>query len=239
MKRNLNIIVPCLLCLFVAAPTLADPSLDLPFEWTNDADTIELTAVAEVKLDSGLATNSAFGVDLMSGQLKGSIYESVSPIASDVFRTFCVEKSVFFKPGTTYWASIDPVAYSGNESGVIGDGISDVAEYMYDQYLAGNYTTDTELQQVRDAIWWAEGEGGSKAAAAPALTALYTDADYSGLLGSAEHTYALNLWTLEWDCDKWVATDVQSQLITVPVPGAVLLGMLGLGAAGMKLRRFA
>ena len=31
----------------------------------------------------------------------------------------------------------------------------------------------------------------------------------------------------------------QDQLYLVPIPGAVLLGMLGLGAAGLKLRRFA
>ena len=30
----------------------------------------------------------------------------------------------------------------------------------------------------------------------------------------------------------------QDQLYLVPVPGAVLLGILGLGAAGLKLRKF-
>ena len=232
--RNLSIVV-CLLCLFVAAPVMAD--LPGPFEWTNDGKTIELTAVAEVKLDGGLATNSAFGVDLMSGQLKGSIYESVSPIASDVFRTFCVEKSIYFYPGKTYWASIDPVAYSGNETGVDGDGISDLSEWIYDQYRAGNYDDD-DLTSVRDAIWWAEGEDGSKnSIAQDAISALY--GPDPGNYGDAAHTYALNLWTIVEQGDKWVATDVQSQLITVPVPAAVLLGLLGLGVAGVKLRKFA
>jgi len=40
----------------------------------------------------------------------------------------------------------------------------------------------------------------------------------------------------DWDYNDMVI-EVQAQ--TVPVPGAILLGLLGLGATGMKLRRFA
>jgi hypothetical protein len=219
----------------VATPAFADFS----FEWTSGATTLDLTAVAQVKLDGGLATNSAFGVTLVSGQLKGSIYTNTAPPEiANLFRTFCVESTVYFSPGTTYWASIDPVAYSGGV-GPAGDAISDVTEYIYDQYLLTKPTDAATLTAMRDAIWWAEGEGGSKnAIAKAALYALYGDEDYSGTLGLAGHTYALNLWTIVEQDGKYIATDVQSHLITTPVPAAVLLGMLGLGAAGMRLRRF-
>jgi hypothetical protein len=44
---------------------------------------------------------------------------------------------------------------------------------------------------------------------------------------------AMASWDLPGDCDY------QDYVVRVPVPGAVLLGMLGLGVAGLKLRRFA
>ena len=45
-----------------------------------------------------------------------------------------------------------------------------------------------------------------------------------------EAVKVLNLWGQE-------GTDVQSQLVRVPVPGAALLGTLGLGFAAARLRR--
>lgn len=222
--------------MFIAAPGVADT----PFQWTNNGSTINLTSVAQVRLDSGLATNSAFGVTLVEGQLKGTIYPDVvlsgGTAVTDLFRTFCVENGIYFTPGTVYHASIDRVAYSGSQAGTTGDPISDVSEYIYDGYRTG---TITNLTGIRDAIWWAEGEGGVKNTIVDnALTALYgaTDMTSAGLR-SAGHTWAMNLWTLAFQNGVWVATDVQSHLVTVPIPGAVLLGALGLVAARRKLRK--
>jgi len=212
-------------CACVVAPALADFGAGSEFYWGD----VKLEAVGQVKLDWGLATNAAFGVTLVSGQLTGSIYpQTAPPERPNMFRTFCVENGIYFTPGTIYWASIDPVAYSGHV-GPAGDPISKVSEYIYDGYLAG---TITNLTGIRDAIWYAENEGGVK-------NAIYDTAFVAAGAGNAGHTYALNLWSITEQGGEYVATDVQSQLITVvPIPGAVLLGFLGLGYAGTRLRRF-
>jgi hypothetical protein len=49
----------------------------------------------------------------------------------------------------------------------------------------------------------------------------------------------LNLWTLNYSSDRlrWEAVDVQSQLIKVPAPAAVLLGVVGLALVGWARKR--
>ena len=68
------------------------------------------------------------------------------------------------------------------------------------------------------------------------------DVDVSGLL----HGYAMHfdLYTYKWDTKKgsYVIDDFapfSHDVLSAPVPGAVLLGMLGMGVAGIKLRKYA
>jgi len=56
---------------------------------------------------------------------------------------------------------------------------------------------------------------------------------------SGTYTLLIETWNdLDSDQSSYVGID-NVALTPVPVPGAILLGMLGLGAAGLKLRKFA
>jgi hypothetical protein len=154
------------------------------------------------------------------------------PLDGVRFETFCVEKSVnVYVPGT-YTAVVNTDAIYGNGG---GDGSSDPLDprsaWLYDQWLTGGLTNShTMARDIAWAIWDIEGEwtlgAGSEYDGAKGLIGQADDAGWT----SIHDIRVLNLWT--------GTTDMQDVLVKVPVPAAVLLGMLGLGAAGMKLRKF-
>jgi len=68
--------------------------------------------------------------------------------------------------------------------------------------------------------------------------------DFAGFRDGQSDPYRFSRW--EWSGSSWnvYATNnspywIPTRAEVVPVPGAVLLGMLGLGAAGLKLRKYA
>ena len=102
-------------------------------------------------------------------------------------------------------------------------------------------------EQLQKAIWYIEEEigltevGGVLTQTQSAATALgsgskalawYNEAAGKGWTDIG-NVRVLNLY------HNSIREDFQSQLYLVPVPGAVLLGFLGLSAAGLKLRKFA
>lgn len=104
--------------------------------------------------------------------------------------------------------------------------------YAYDK----NDPTKT-IQRVLNVEFYSKGApnvypGGGEAA----TKGTGTEALWGGSGGASQPRPALEsgatyLSGKEWACPQWTAT------VPVPVPGAVLLGVLGLGAAGMRLRR--
>lgn len=205
-----------------------------PFTWNGNV----LDAVAQVDLDwtsVGQANGGPYSVNVISGSLGPSLYDGMS--GNNVFETFCAESDINFDNTVTYWVSVDPVVLSGGTGGgAAGDPVSDVAEYIYDRYRAGN-PDGWDPTKIGEAIWWAEEEtaGVKNSIVDDALTALgYGLGVSASALGQGVHTWGMNVWTID---DRGVAVDQQSFLITVPVPAGALLGFLGLAVAGIKLRR--
>jgi hypothetical protein len=157
------------------------------------------------------------------------------PISTDgvKFETFCVEKSVnVYVPGT-YTAVASTVAVYGNGGGTgSSDPLDPRTAYLYDQWLTGGLThSHTMAQNIQWAIWDIEGEwdmpNTAMYAGAEALITQATNAGWTDIGGYR----VLNLWT--------GTTDMQDILVKVPLPGAVLVGLIALGIAGLKLRKFA
>ncbi len=168
-------------------------------------------------------------------------------VHSPSFQTFCVEHSENFNPGTEYSVTFSNNAIAGG-GGPSGDPISLGTAWLYHMFQsqdpdlgydwgAGRVTSAGELQ---NAIWYLEGEGGSLT---PAYSAMLTDKFGSVTDAMADNHVGLNPVMVVNLWDKGFAGNldhlIQDQLVCVPVPAAALLGMLGLGVAGLKLRKYA
>ncbi len=159
------------------------------------------------------------------------------------FYTFCLETDIHFSPGTTYLATVDAGAISGG-GGPNPDPISHQSAWLYNNfldgtltYLSGSQYSDSEkMSAVQEAIWRFENETNHSSPTDVATLAL-------NLMGKANtavdggyvnsNIMAMNLW----GGTAYTGTDIQSMMVRVPVPGAVLLGVLGMGVAGLRLRR--
>lgn len=233
MMKAVKITALISLIVVLTTPVLADFSGG-SFRWYSGTNYVTLYSPAQVRLNtiSGSGSGGAFSVDAKNGSLP------VWGSGNGLFTTYCVESQITFSPGSWYWCSVNTNAYSGN-MGLAGDPISDVTEWIYDKWLSGNASGWTQ-DEISKAIWYAEGETGGSATA-PYNAALnhfgYTSL---GQFGLATHTKALNLWgNIHYDpiLDAYVASDVQTHLIHIPVPAAALLGVFGLGLAGWVKRR--
>ena len=143
------------------------------------------------------------------------------------FDTFCVERTVTFSPGN-YLATIDDDIRDADGSGLTV--LTENAKRIYAAYLNGELsdflaTPGNNVNDIQESVWAAVG-----------YSAYSIDPTILGIIGNDAYVAGwqavkvLNLWT---DAGE----DLQSQMVMTPVPGAGLLGALGIGFASMRLRR--
>jgi len=160
------------------------------------------------------------------------------------FQTFCLEslETINGFPSIYEVVLSDAAVYGSNYPD--NDPLSIGTAYLYHQFqseaLVGYLPrTSTEIAELQNAIWYLEGEGGS-------LSQNYIDLLVSkfGSVDDAMNTNANGAYGVKvmnlWDVGYVGVPGHQHQdlLVRVPVPGAILLGILGLGVAGLKLRKF-
>jgi len=122
-------------------------------------------------------------------------------------------------------------------SGVAGDVVSFNYFFNWEDYHPYNDQSygrllDSSGAEVKEFFHW--GEGGD------AMGGDYSNVGWSSVNYTLE---AGGSYTLEFGIKNEIESEYDSFLgidaVVVPVPGAVLLGMLGLSVAGIKLRKFA
>jgi hypothetical protein len=192
-------------------------------------------------------------------------YSSTAPDTRDVgtqdpsFQTFCVETTEYFSPGSQYDVGLSDAAIYNNLGSANSDPLSVGAAWLYRQFAQGtlngyNYSTavipdsvpmtyrQVSADSLQKAIWYLEGEGGGVN-----NSFVTAAADQFGSLSAAQgDNYSAGVRQIPVMVMNLFASGhfgdynyrAQDMLVVVPVPAAVLLGLLGLGAAGMKLRKF-
>jgi len=263
MKRLIFIAV---VCACVATPALADPEVRMHINGLYDVYRVGAGGEFAAEIISTSAFNSALGVsnvlDLYADSTKNQHSTSDTAENGPTFQTFCVETNEYISDHETHEVDFADYAVEGGTGGAIdmgsfyADPLSQAAAFLYEQFAKGllpntiyNYTPGQNRANaagaLQKAIWTLEEESHSGTA--------YAFGDISGAIqqfladefnGGATATISM---LSDWRANNSQygvkvmnlhSGSAQSQLVLVPVPAAVLLGFLGLGAAGMKLRKF-
>jgi len=172
------------------------------------------------------------------------------------FQSFCVETDESVSPPSDviekttvneYWSGgmIQSDAVQGGSGGGSPDPLDPMTAYLYTQFATGVLTgydynpvgnRASDAEELQKAIWYIEQEvGGSNTGQAGVWITEAQGAISSGAWSGIGAVRVLNLENQT----PGGFEDAQDMLYLVPVPGAVLLGILGLGVAGLKLRKFA
>lgn len=159
------------------------------------------------------------------------------------FETFCLERDEYVKFGKTFYADLATSAKNGPNLGKEVDPLDSRTAYLYSQFISGgltgyNYTPGSDrvasANALQRAIWYIENEISWSKLNTLARSFYYQadDAVSGGEWSGLGNVRVLNLYG---NVDK---TDyAQDQLVAVPVPGAMLLGSIGLGGIGLIQRR--
>lgn len=153
------------------------------------------------------------------------------------FRTFCVETDEYVS-NTNYYATINIYADKGGSGGPEPDPLDPKSAYLYSAWLDGTITNNNaNADKVQNTIWAIEQETGYTADAPlllQAQTAVAVGGSWSNKWGlnSIGDIRVLNLWT---NADH--TGNAQDELVRIPAPAAVLLGVVGLALVGWARKR--
>ncbi len=171
------------------------------------------------------------------------------------FQTFCLEKGEYISSPMDIVVSTTSineltgaVGSPGSGSHAIwggktyGDNLDPLTAYLYTEFATGvlsNYDYGagraTSAGQLQKAIWYLEGEITSLTSGSQADTWV-TEAQNSGWT-SIRDVRILNTWAVGHIGDP--SYRKQDQLYITPIPASLILGLLGLGVVGVKLRKYA
>lgn len=233
MRRLISI---ALLCAFLTTPVLADTVATV-----NDYGIWQTGSGGEFTLQPSAGLQWVLPLYVGSTKNQGT---------QDTFQTFCLEEHEYIYANTTFDVVLNNKAVNGGV-GPQGDLISVGTAWLYhsfqNQTLDGyDYVTDAGRHASADAlqrtIWWLEGEAagdpGTGNAFRQAVITQFGNAD--GAMANNNGQYAVAVLNLYAQGHAGDANYLrQDQLVCVPLPAALLLGLLGLSAAGLKLRKFA
>ena len=178
-----------------------------------------------------------------------------SQVVPGSFQTFCLEQAEYVYANTTFDVVLNDKAVLGGVA-FPGDPLSVGTAWLYHEWqqgtLAGYDYADTGVGRhesavaLQNTIWWLEGgaDPGANVFKTAVLNEFITEAKATADNAGQYAVAVLNLWVPGHinDFSKDTSGNYlylrQDMLVCVPIPAAVLLGMLGLGAAGLKLRKF-